>query len=354
MAGGETLRSAPRESAVSRWLARLAASRIGRRAYRYRRLVPLGSFALGVGSFILVERQAQLAQWVTALMLLGWLALLFEGLLCRLLARFLGERVPRIAVRFGAQALHQETLFFVLPFFLATTTWLSGQALFTGLLIVAAGVSTVDPLYFDGVAQRRWLFLGYHGFTLFAALLAAGPIMLSLTTGQSVALASVAMAVCALPSFNDALRASRWWRWILLAILSVAMGGLSWFGRYWIPPATLRATHIEMTTRMDVENRDPVDPANVFERDDLAANGLYAFSAIKAPRGLHQNVLHVWSHNGEVINRIPLEIVGGSRAEGYRTWSHKVVFGDDVTGDWRVAVMTDDGQLIGARHFRIE
>lgn len=353
MTAGETASSTPPEPGVSRWLARLSATRIGRWAYRYRRLVPVGSFALGVGSFFLVERQAQLAQWVTALMLLGWLALLFEGLLCRLLARFLGERVPQIAVRFGAQALHQETLFFVLPFFLATTTWLSGQAVFTGLLITAAGISTVDPLYFDGVAGRRWLFLGFHGFTLFAALLAAGPIMLSLTTGQTVALASVAMAVCALPSFNDALRANRWWRWIALAILSVAMGGLAWFGRYWIPPATLRATEIEMTTQLDVANRQPTGAATVFNRDDLARDGLYAFSAIKAPRGLHQNVLHVWSHNGEVVNRIPLEIVGGSRAKGYRTWSHKVVFGDDITGDWRVAVMTDDGQLIGVQRFKI-
>lgn len=30
--------------------------------------------------------------------------------------------------------IHQETLFFVLPFFFITTTWNSGQLVFTGLL----------------------------------------------------------------------------------------------------------------------------------------------------------------------------------------------------------------------------
>ena len=339
--------------AAERLVARLTASRLGRLAYRYRRLVPLASFAMGAGSFFLVERQAQLAQWVTALMLLGWLALLFEGLLCRLLARFFGERIPQAAVRFAAQCLHQETLFFVLPFFLATTTWLSGQAVFTGLLIAAAAASTLDPLYLNAIAGRRWLFLGFHGFTLFAALLTAGPIMLSLTTGESVAIASAAMAVCALPSFNDALQAGRWWRWFLLAALSLALGALTWFGRYWIPPATLRATDFAITLQMDTAEREPGRSRDSFATDDLQGDGLYAFSAIKAPRGLHQQIFHVWSHDGEVVDRIPLEIVGGREA-GYRAWSHKTVFGDDASGRWRVNVVTDDGQLIGARRFIVE
>ncbi|GAB3671860.1 DUF5924 family protein [Salinisphaera aquimarina] len=343
----------PDSSAVDRLTQRATGSRIFRLAYRYRRAVPFVSFAMGAASFFLVERQAQLAQWVTGLMLLGWIALLFEGLLCRLLARWFGERVPQMAVRFAAQSLHQETLFFVLPFFLATTTWLSGQALFTGMLIVAAAASTVDPIYLHGIAERRWLFLGYHGFTLFVAILAAGPIMLSLTTGQSVALASIALGVCALPSFNDAVQARHWSRWFLLAGLSIAMGALSWFGRYWIPPATLRATDLAITTQMDVANRKPGSDHDEFARAALGADGLYAFSAIKAPRGLHQQVLHVWSHDGKVVDRIPLEIVGGDREAGYRAWSHKMSLGKDPTGDWRVAVVTDDGQLIGALRFEV-
>ena len=350
----DTLDEQPATSPAERYFARLLDSRAGRIAFRYRRLVPVASFAMGAASFFLVERQATLAQWVTALMLLGWVALLFEGLLCRLLGRFLGERIPQAAVRFAAQCLHQETLFFVLPFFLATTTWLSGQALFTGLLIVAAGVSTVDPLYLNGVAGRRWLFLGFHGFTLFVALLTAGPIMLSLTTGETVAIASVAMGVCALPSFNDALQARHWWRWFLLAGLSVALGFMAWFGRFWIPPATLRATDMAITLQVDVANRTPADNRTRFSADELGGDGLYAFSAIAAPRGLQQQVLHVWSHDGEVVDRIPLEITGGGPENGYRAWSHKLALGDDPSGRWRVAVITDDGQLIGARRFTVE
>lgn len=343
-------RRAPRPR---RWLARARHSFLARRLYRLRRLLPLVSFAIGLGSYFLIQRQNALAQWLTALMLLGWVALLFEGLLYRVLARVLGERIPQILVRYAAQALHQETLFFVLPFFLASTTWQSAQSLFTGVLIAAALVSAIDPIYYDVIAPRRWLLLGYHAFTLFAALLAAGPIIGALTTGDSIALASAVMAVCALPSLNDVIRARRWWRWALLALLSVALGGGAWAARFWIPPATLNAKNMVITLRLDPATRQPGRNRQHFNVAELQAHGLYAFSAIKAPRGLHQGVLHVWSHNGRVIDRIPLQIHGGRRPGGYRAWSHKLSFGNHPAGAWRVAVVTDDGQLIGAERFTV-
>ncbi len=50
---------------------RITASALGRWLYRYRRLLPLASFVAGVGSFFMVERQAQLAKWLAAMLLLG-------------------------------------------------------------------------------------------------------------------------------------------------------------------------------------------------------------------------------------------------------------------------------------------
>lgn len=340
-------------SRADRLIEAITNSRLGRIGYRLRWLLPVASFAIGLGSYFLIQRQNALAQWLAALMLLGWVALLFEGLLCRVLARFVGERVPQILVRYAAQALHQETLFFVLPFFLATTTWQSAQSLFTGLLILAAVVSAIDPIYYEVIAPRRWLFLGYHAFTLFVALLAAGPIIGSLTTGDSIAIASAVMGFCALPSFNDVLQAGRWWRWLVLAALSFALAGGAWMTRFWIPPATLNAKQMAITTQLDTATRQPGANRHHFSVAQIRANGLYAFSAIKAPRGLHQGVLHIWSHDGRIVSRIPLEIQGGTRKNGFRTWSHKQSLGADPRGHWRVAVVTDDGQLIGAERFTV-
>src|SRR5690606_41946808 len=71
----------------------------------------------------------------------------------------------RSVLRYGTQMIHQEGLFFVLPFLYTATTWNSGQALFTGLVGAAALIALVDPLYFRWLSTRRWVFLTYHTFT---------------------------------------------------------------------------------------------------------------------------------------------------------------------------------------------
>ncbi|MFB9148111.1 DUF2914 domain-containing protein [Halomonas alkalicola] len=84
----------------------------------------------------------------------------------------------------------------------------------------------------------------------------------------------------------------------------------------------------------------------------LAGSGLYAYTAIRAPRGLREEVFHVWRQEGQEVDRIALTIEGGREA-GYRAWSRKQNFPDDPAGRWRIDVMTDSGQRIGVIRFRV-
>src|SRR5687767_6327897 len=128
--------------ATSRWQRLLE----GLHRYRYA-LAPL-SFGAGLASFLLIERREWLAQWISALLILGWLLILAEEVLARRL------RLSPGVLRFGIQAVQQETFFFALPFFLHTTTWTTGQAAFTGVALLAALCSMWDPLYFGRIAKR--------------------------------------------------------------------------------------------------------------------------------------------------------------------------------------------------------
>ncbi|WP_241000263.1 DUF5924 family protein, partial [Pseudomonas viridiflava] len=76
-----------------------------------------------------------------------------------MLNKAIGRETPQGLLRYGTQMLHQESLFFVLPFFFITTTWNSGQAVFTALLGAAGLISIIDPLYYKWLAPRRWLFM---------------------------------------------------------------------------------------------------------------------------------------------------------------------------------------------------
>src|SRR5690606_23034325 len=144
-------------------------------------------------------------------MLVSWLWLVLENSLRRSLARWLGIEIPAEALRFATQVVHQGSLFLVLPVFLITTTWASSQTVFTLMLAGPGRVSLVDRLYYR-MAKRRWLYLSFHSFTLFAALLATLPLVLHLTTGQSYQLALLVAVLLAFPSLSALLPNGRWWR----------------------------------------------------------------------------------------------------------------------------------------------
>lgn len=314
-------------------------------------LWPPVAFGAGLGSFFLVERQ----QWLGALLALGmlaaWLLLLSESLIGRLLARRGYPTLPHAATLFIAQMIHQETLFFSLPFLLATTVWSSGQALFTLLLIGLAVFSIIDPLYYRVADRYRWLYLAFHAQCVFLVVLVTLPIMLQLTTGQSLKLALGAMLLFSLPSLLHLTAQQRGRRWLMMAALLPLLAGLAWTGRIWVPPANLWLGSAALSPAFDVEARSPQGELRLTP-EALAGSGLYAYTAIRAPRGLREEVFHVWRQDGEEVDRIALAIEGG-REEGYRAWSHKQNFPDDSVGRWRIDVMTDSGQRIGVVRFRV-
>ncbi|MFG0382646.1 DUF5924 family protein [Pseudomonas sp. zbq_18] len=315
---------------------------------RYPGLVALFGFCSGVASFILVDRQAGVGQVIAVLMLLSWVVLLLEGLLTRGAARWLGLEVPPVLVRYLTQMIHQESLFFALPFFFLTTAWNSGQALVTGLLGAAALLAIIDPLYYRWLAKRRWLYLSYHVLALFAVLLVALPLIVHLTTAESYRLALVIALLLAAPSLIGSLRMQRWWRWPLLAGLLLTLGGGAWLARPWVPPATLWLSEVAVTNQLQA--RSPGRSLQTVTSRQLRDVGLYAYTAISAPRGLNERIYHVWRHDGREVDRIALDIHGGRKA-GYRAWTHKRNFPADALGRWQVQVVTENGQQIGVLRF---
>lgn len=319
---------------------------------RYPRLIALAGFVSGACSFLLVDRQHGFAKVMAIVMLASWLWLMVENVLRQWVTRRFGWNLPPGLFRYATQMIHQESLFFVLPFLFVTTTWNSGQAIFTGLLAAMAVVSIVDPLYYKALSSRRWIFLGYHTLTLFAVLLTSLPIILQLTTTQSYRLALGVAVLLSFPSILVALSIRRLWQWPVVLGLSLMVGGLGWVLRTWVPPATLWLTDVAVTSSFDNLKREPGKSLKEISAVQLRSQGLYAYTAINAPRGLSERIYHVWLHNGDEVDRIPLEISGGREA-GYRAWTHKQNFPSDVAGRWQVQIITEDGQMIGTLRFEV-
>ncbi|MEE3634099.1 DUF2914 domain-containing protein [Pseudomonas sp. FFUP_PS_473] len=317
---------------------------------RYPGVIALGGFISGIASFILVDRQAGLASWIAILMLVSWVWLMLENTFTQLFAKVFKREIPQPLLRYATQMIHQESLFFVLPFFFITTTWNSGQLVFTGLLTAAGLISIIDPLYYKWLAPRRSLFLALHTLTLFAALLTALPIILHLTTAQSFKLALGAAMLLSFPSLASSFPINHWRRAVMLVAVTLAVGGSGWLLRSWVPPATLWLNDVAIST--EVQNRTPGASLKQVSASQIRSSGLYAYTAINAPRGLNERIYHVWQFNGNEVDRIALDIHGG-RKEGYRAWTHKQNFPSNPIGRWQVRVLTEDGQVIGVLRFRV-
>jgi len=319
---------------------------------RYPGLVALFGFLSGVASFLLVERKESLAQIIALIMLAGWIWLMLENTLRAGLLRRFGLEMPPSVMRYATQMVHQESLFFALPFFFAVTTWGHGQVLFTGLLLVCALVSIVDPIYYKQLAPRRALFVVFHALALFAVLLVALPLLLHLTSGQSMAIALLVSLLLSLPTLGRIFPDGHWWRLPLTGLLLIALAGGLWQVRSLVPPAALRLSDIALSQEMDRESRSPGSSITTIDEESLLRDGLYAWTAVRAPRGLREKIHHVWMHEGVEVDRITLDISGG-REEGYRAWTQKINFPSKTAGHWQINVVTDADQLIGLIRFTV-
>lgn len=308
-------------------------------------LWPPVAFAAGLGSLFLVDRQ----QWLGAALALGllfaWVLFLTEGVMSRWLVRRGYPTFPRGVTTFIAQMVHQETLFFTLPFILATTVWNSGQALFALMVVAMAALSITDPLYYKIAEKWRSAYFIFHAHCIFLVTIVTLPIMLKLTTAQSLLLALGMMVLTGLPSFLHLLKQRTWQGWIIFGCLALLLASAGWLGRIWVPPATLWMTESALSPALNEGQREP-DGTMVLTPDALKSRGLYVYTAIRAPRGLSETITHDWHHNGERLDTIELNIEGG-REKGYRAWSHKMHFPEDPTGQWRVDIMTAGGQRLG-------
>ena len=165
-----------------------------------------------------------------------------------------------------------------------------------------------------------------------------------------------------------ALQLYGWWQWTRAGaqhqgrkvtaltarqvVTGLAIGAVGWFARAWVPPSTLWMTEMAVTESFDNAQRIPGDSLETVSVAQIKSQGLYAYTAINAPRGLNERIYHAWRKDGQEVDRIALDIKGGREA-GYRAWTHKQNFPSDPSGKWQVQVLTEAGQVIGTLRFEV-
>lgn len=296
-----------------------------------------------------MDRGPRRAAFVAAVAVAAWAILVGLRIAHPRLERAPGSRLARLA-RVSTLALAQWAvqmpLWFALPFFALACAWTPGQTVFLAVLAAGGAASLWDPLTAHLLARPVGASV-LAALSSFAGLAAVLP-GLGVSNAASLWLASAAtgcgivvLALAGAPT-GRRVRAAL----VALVVAAALPAGLLVGAARVIPAAPLRLASAAIGTRMS--GRELADPADSIR----ATRRLACATAVWAPAGLHDQLVHVWRHEGDVVDRIPLEVRGG-RTEGFRTWSIKNHLGPDPRGRWACSVETASGQVLGSASVQI-
>jgi hypothetical protein len=313
------------------------------------RVLPWFSLATGILGAFFMDRSPDSAWLVLVAALGGWAVLFLFAFLNNVDVDKLSSqqrtlaRVGQVTTVIALQSLMQQNLFFALPFYVLASTWLFSHAVFLALLVAACVVTLWDPAYerFIARAEAR---VALQLFSTFAACNAILP-ALGLSNRMSLVVSAL-FASCGAPLeiLVHASKETRKKRAIVVGLLSAVLLPLlvvTVFARF-IPPSPLRLVDGAIGTSL--ANKWVLDPTDTFERVPAQ---LVCATRVSAPRGVRDEIVHVWWKDGRVVDRVPVRIEGGNET-GFRTFSKKLQLTREPAGAWACVVETVTGQRLGA------
>ncbi len=308
--------SAPEPSALARLRLRLDGAR-----ERHRRTFWIlhSIWALTNGALVVALAEQAGRFWA---LVLGALALTWGSTLFFCWRRSAAPSLRSGLVSYATRVLYQETLFFLLPFYVRSSTLGSVNVAFTLALIGLAVLACLD-LAFDRWLRGSAAFAASFSFLVsFSALQLLLPLVARVPYARAAPLALV-LAFAGTLVLLGASRALGWRRRALGALPSAAVALLLLAAPRLVPPAPLQLRTLTL------------------ERGAL----MRAEARVVAPVPVPVEVSVRWTRAGELLRESRIVHVTAHGA-GFRVWDEAAVPGP---GALRVELLTESGQLIGRR-----
>ncbi len=286
----------------------------------------LWALAQGAIVAVLAEERPDFAAWVLGLLGFVWLSTLFFCRSALVIDRPASLRVG--VASYATRVVYQQTLFFLLPFYVRSTTLASPNLAFTLALAVLAVLACLD-LAFD-----RWLrsSAAFAATFFFAVAYAALQLLLPLALRVPFALAqpfalglALLAAVVSMALPRGRARPAR----LLGALPAAALSAVLGIAPRLVPPAPLRIT--------------------AFGFEELAET-VRATVRVAAPVPVPVRVTLRWERGAELL-RTSRDVAITAHGNGFRVWDElaRARLGEDGA---RVEVLTATGQLLGRATLR--
>jgi len=260
----------------------------------------------------------------------------------------------RVVTNYIIKQFYQQMFFFLTPLYASSATWStsSWNWWLAPVLLVCAVVSTMDLVFDNFIMERRLLASAMYGLAMFALLNVMLPLVVGLDhfTGLVIAAAATPASVAVL-SFSIKQVLSPQGALLTVTLTGALLGGV-WVGRRFIPPVPLAMTEtaIGHGTHSSYECLPP--SKHVLRSNQL--DGLRCGSLLREPGGLKETVVHVWRHDGTIIDKItPTRVPCDGEGDVFVSTLPLERLPANPMGKWSCTTETYGGQLVGIRKFEV-
>ncbi len=315
------------------------------------------TWALISGGIVLVlaHNRYGFLPWVVLFLTLTWASTLFFS---RFAAPSGSERarLARGFVSYLTRVMYQETLFFLLPFYFYSTTFVSWNSPYVVVLAALAVLSCFDVFFGRLLVTSRWFALAFFAFVTYSALQFFLPLVLHVPIHNGAYLAAGLSFFAALPlAYSDRKRGQRPRPiWIMAALIGIVV--VLKVGRELIPPVPLRLASLSFATGIDpatLQLQEAFPENRPVPASRLRSGHLIVRATIFSPGTLPVRIQIRLTRDGSLLrNSRTLNLVVHS--SGFRVWdSLRIPSGGLPAGRYRAEVWTGEGQLVGRGELRV-
>lgn len=312
-------------------------------------------WALFTGAVVLVlaHNRYGFLPWVVLFLALTWgTTLFFSRLVPDTVSPAL--RFAQGFVSYLTRIMYQETLFFLIPFYLYSTTFWSLNSVYVVLIGVLAILSCFDLVFDRLLRTNRAFALGFFALVSFSALQFFFPVLLRIRVHNGAYLAgALAFAAALALAFPwRELRAPRRLAASALGLLLV-LGAVRLL-RPIVPPVPLRLMKVKIASELDPQTLQTSDDlGDRVPAGALSGGKLYVVATVFAPTELPTSIaIHSTREGAELRSSRTVELSAHPR--GFRVWDRlRAPAGGFAPGHYTVEVRTGEGQLVGRRSFTV-
>jgi hypothetical protein len=317
------------------------------------------ALALGVSVVLFASKGFAHARWLSISLGVVWIVVI-------VFFRLFGDGKqrdvtdPKQKMRFYVMTyvlknLYQGMLFFLLPFYWRSAVWDAPTMWYVVVLGACALLSTLDVVFDQLLMKWKIAASLFYFLTLFCCLNLVIPALFPNTRSLVTLVIAGGIASLAFWTMHIPFRyLGRPWIVVLLVSWTVASLAGSYFGRRLVPPVAMHVEKGAIGPRMLDDGRLAIEASTL--HTSVINENLWAVTDVYIPGGKGDRLVHVWRHDGVLVQRsADVDAVASGTTGSVRLTSLLLPENcpGDRSGHWLVDVETEDGQLVGRVAFDV-